>query len=191
MEEPVKYKRELTKAELEGWRQFWDPHMICPECALNYIIDRNRRVSLTSWLNAWEVPIDYAAPVFAVREERKCARCNISPHERRMDLLRKGKEPVFDWAAATMGLQIAYFAYKQKAQLMGISPHYFIPRKHSLDKPIPFERIVPDKEPSRSSTKVVYVRKDVLPVSVWQVAILAVVVLGLMAYFLWSMGAPT
>lgn len=187
-----KLKRPLTQAELEGWRQFWDPHCICPECAVKYIMELNLYRQLRNWAFSWEVPVDYAGGAFAVADTHRCARCSTTPAHRRALLLAGGGEPVYPWEGAEIGFRVAYYAYKQRAQQEvgdGDRWEWVQPRDLKLLEPIEVPKI--SDEASEPAKPLVYVRKDVLPVSTLQVALLATMVLALVAYLLYTLGSPT
>jgi hypothetical protein len=75
--------RELSPAEEQGWRRFWDGWIICPLCIEKKLArDKAWHVSRNENYNeTWGVPADYDTPIGEADAEYDsgCCRCGEKP----------------------------------------------------------------------------------------------------------------
>lgn len=75
-------RRELSLAEEQGWRSFWDGFTICPDCKKAKLDSGYYRRSDRSE-DGWGVPPDYDTPIGENREDYpqagRCLHCRALP----------------------------------------------------------------------------------------------------------------
>lgn len=72
--------RELTIAEEQGWRSFWDGWIICPSCKEEHLRIHNSRSD--RYPDGWGVPPNYGCPgigVASLEYDQGCIDCAAKP----------------------------------------------------------------------------------------------------------------
>lgn len=75
--------RDLSPAEDQGWRRFWDGWIICPPCIETKLAeDKAWHIARREAYNeTWGVPADYDTPIGEAHLEYDsgCCRCGAKP----------------------------------------------------------------------------------------------------------------
>lgn len=71
--------RELSPAEEEGWRRFWDGWIICPPCIEEHL--SSHRETFKNTQTEWPVPANYDTPIGEADREydSSCMKCGKLP----------------------------------------------------------------------------------------------------------------